>query len=362
MQTLIANVISVRKERMIDLLSDTVTLPTHEMRQAMFNAEVGDSGYGEDPTVNRLEALAAQILGKEDAAFVSSGCQGNLVALLAHCPRGHEVIVGDRSDLYDFEAGSVSVVGGLVLHPVATEPDGRLSLDNLRSAIRDKSDYQCAPPGVIVLENPHCQLGGRVLAASYIKEVRALADEHDLPLHLDGARIFNAAIASKRTPAEVAEDVDSIMFSLSKGLAAPFGSMVCGPRPFIERVRRYRKLVGGGLRQAGIMASAGIVALQTMVDRLVEDHRRAQLLANKIRTIPGIRVEPSIIETNMVFFRLERDGLSTPEFLFALSQRGIRLGTLRPGVVRAVLHYLISDGDVDATANAIRTVLQAKPE
>lgn len=345
---------------MIDLLSDTVTLPTQEMRLAMFNAEVGDAGYGEDPSVNRLEALAAEMLGKEDAAFVSSGCQGNLTALLAHCPRGHEVILGDRSDLYDFEAGSVSVVGGLVLHPVPTEPDGRLSLDNLRFAIRDKSDYQCAPPGVIVLENTHCQRGGRVLPASYIKEVRAFADEHDLPLHLDGARVFNAAVASSRTPAEIAEDFDSVMFSLTKGLAAPFGSVVCGNRTFIERVKRYRKLLGGGLRQAGIVASAGIVALQTMVDRLSEDHRRARLLAERISAIPGVSLEPSVIETNMVFFRLERDGLSTPEFLTALSQRGVRMGTLSEGVVRAVLHYLISDDDVDATAKAIRSVLQAE--
>ncbi|ASY73927.1 GntG family PLP-dependent aldolase [Sinorhizobium fredii] len=346
---------------MIDLLSDTVTLPTQEMRQAMFNAEVGDAGYGEDPTLNRLEALTAEMLGKEGAAFVSSGCQGNLTALLAHCPRGHEVIVGDRSDLYDFEAGSISVVGSLVLHPVPTEPDGRLSLDNLRSAIRDKSDYQCAPPGVIVLENPHCQRGGRVLPASYIKEVRELADEHGLALHLDGARIFNAAIASNRTPAEMAKDFDSVMFSLSKGLAAPFGSMVCGPGPFIDRVRRYRKLLGGGLRQAGLIASAGIVALQTMVDRLIEDHRRAQLLAEKIRDISGIRVEHPVIDTNMVFFRLERDGMSVADFLAALLQRGVRMGTLREGVVRAVLHYLVSDDDVDESANAIRSVLQAGP-
>ncbi|WFU31385.1 GntG family PLP-dependent aldolase [Bradyrhizobium brasilense] len=345
---------------MIDLLSDTVTPPTQEMRQAMFSAEVGDSGYGEDPTVNRLESLAAEMLGKEGAAFMPSGCQGNLAALLAHCPRGHEVIVGDRSDLYDFEAGSVSALGGLVLHPVATEPDGRLLLDNLRSAIRDKGDYQCAPAGVIVLENPHCQLGGRVLPVSYIKEVRALADERDLPLHLDGARIFNAAVALRRAPAEMAEDVDSIMFSLSKGLAAPFGSMVCGTRAFIERVKRNRKLLGGGLRQAGIMASAGIVALQTMVSRLAEDHRRAQLLADRIRAIPGIRLEPSVIETNMVFFRVEWNDLSIPEFLAALSQQGVRMGTLREGVVRAVLHYLISDAEVDAAAQAIRSVLQAE--
>lgn len=345
---------------MIDLLSDTVTLPTREMRQAMFDAEVGDAGYGEDPTVNRLEALAAEMFGKEDAAFVSSGCLGNLTALLAHCPRGYEVIVGDRSDLYDFEAGSASMVGGLVLHPILTEPDGRLLLDNLRLAIRDKSDFQCAPPGVIVLENPHCQLGGRVLPASYIEEVREFANENNLPLHLDGARIFNAAIALKKTPEKIARNVDSIMFSLSKGLAAPFGSMVCGTLPFIERVKRNRKLLGGGLRQAGIMAGAGIVALQTMVSRLIEDHRRAQLLAERIRAIPSIRLHPSVIETNMVFFRLERDDLSTPQFLSALSQRGVRMGTLREGVIRAVLHYLISDDDVEQAANAVQSVMQVE--
>lgn len=342
---------------MIDLLSDTVTLPTPEMRQAMFTAEVGDACYGEDPTVTRLEALAAKILGKEDAAFVSSGTQGNLTALLAHCPRGHDVILGDRSDLYDFEAGSVSVVGGLVLHPVATEADGSLSLANLRSAIRDKADHQCAPPGVIALENPHCQLGGRVLPPSYINDVRTLADEYGLPIHLDGARIFNASVALKRLPAELAKDADSIQFCLSKGLAAPFGSMVCGTRPFIEQVKRYQKLLGGGLRQAGIMASAGIVALKNMVERLEDDHRRASLLAEKIRSITGIRLDPPVIETNMVFFRVERDGLSTSDFLAALARRGVRMGTLRKDVVRAVLHYLIDDDDVDAAAAAIRAIL-----
>jgi threonine aldolase len=345
---------------MIDLLSDTVTLPTQEMRQAMFTAEVGDACYGEDPTVTRLEALAAEILGKEDAAFVSSGTQGNLTALLAHCPRGHEVIVGDCSDLYNFEAGSVSVVGGLVLHPVFTESDGSLSLANLRAAIRDKTDYQCAPPGVIVLENPHCQRGGRVLSPSYIKDVRALADDHALPLHLDGARIFNAAVALKRSPAEIVKNADSIQFCLSKGLAAPFGSMVCGTRPFIDRVKRYRKMLGGGLRQAGIMASAGIVALQTMVERLEEDHRRATLLAEKIRPISGIRLEPPVIETNMVFFRVERDDLPAPDFLSAISRQGVRMGTLRDGVVRAVLHYLISDDDVDRAALVVRSVLSGE--
>jgi threonine aldolase len=342
---------------MIDLLSDTVTVPTAAMRHAMFTAEVGDDGYGEDPTVARLETLAATMVGKPAAALVSSGTQGNLTALLALCPRGHEVIVGDRSDVYDFEAGGVSVVGGLVLHAVATEPDGTLAIDALRSAIRDRCDAHSAPPGAIVLENPHCQAGGRVLPLSYLKDVRALADDWGLPIHLDGARLFNAAVASKRTAAELAECADSVQFCLSKGLAAPFGSMVCGSRPFIQQVKRYRKLLGGGLRQAGIMASAGIVALETMVDRLEEDHRRAASLAQKLRAIPGIRLTPPVVETNMVFFRVERGAVPTDEFLSALLQHGVRMGTLRDGVVRAVVHYMITDEDIDAAAAAVRSTV-----
>lgn len=347
---------------MIDMLSDTVTPPTAAMRQAMFTAEVGDAGYGEDPTVQRLEALAATLMGKQEAAFMCSGTQSNLAALLAHCRRGHEVIVGERSDLYDFEAGGVSVVGGLVLHPVTTQADGRLALDDLRAAMRDKSDHQCAPPGIIVLENPHCQMGGRVLPATYVDEVRALADEHQIPIHLDGARIFNAAVASQRSPAQLVAAVDSVQFCLSKGLAAPFGSMVCGTRSFIERVKRYRKLLGGGLRQAGIMASAGIVALETMVDRLAEDHGRASRLADALRTIPGVRLTPPVTETNMVFFRVVRDDLSTAAFLAALNERGVRMGTLRDGVVRSVIHYMLSDDDIDRAAAAVRDVLSAESD
>jgi threonine aldolase len=342
---------------MIDLLSDTVTVPTAAMREAMFRADVGDSGYGEDPTEARLEVLAAELLGKQAAAFVSSGTQANLTALLAHCARGQEVILGDRSDLYDFEAGSVSVVGGLVLHPVETAIDGRLELVDLRAAIRDRVDPQCAPAGVIVLENPHCQRGGRILPTAYLEQVRKLADAHALPIHLDGARIFNAAAAMNLTAADIAATADSVQFCLSKGLAAPFGSMVCGTRPFVEQVKRYRQLLGGGLRQAGIMASAGIVALETMVARLADDHRRAARLATALRLIPGVQLTPDVIDTNMVFFRVDQGRLPVDAFLTALCGHGVRMGTLRDGVVRAVVHYLISDEDVDVAAEAVRAVL-----
>lgn len=343
---------------MIDYLSDTVTAPTAEMRQAMFNARVGDDCYGEDPTVNELEALAAQRLQKEAAALVTSGTLGNLTALLAHCPRGHEVILGDQSDLYNYEAGGISLVGGAVLHPVPTAADGSLPIEHLRHALRDKTDYQCAPPGVIALENPHCLSGGRVLALDYLRQVRALADEHGLPVHMDGARLFNAQIALGVPAAEIVRHVDSVQFCLSKSLAAPFGSMVCGSAAFIDQVKRYRKLLGGGMRQAGIQAAAGVVALTRMVDRLGEDHQRATQLAAALGDVPGVTLATAKPETNMVFFDVSRSGLSNPAFLEALRRHGVRMGLLGAGQIRAVTHYMISDQDIQKTIEVVRAILQ----
>jgi len=343
---------------MIDYLSDTVTQPTDIMRRAMFEAEVGDDCYGEDPTVVELENLACQLMGKEAAALVTSGTLANLSALLSHCPRGYEVILGDQSDLYHYEAGGVSIVGGAVLHPVVTEKNGSLLLNNIRLALRDISDYQCAPPGVIVLENPHCLSGGRVLSLDYLKSVRELADEHSLPIHMDGARIFNAAARLGVPVVDIVQYVDSVQFCLSKSLAAPFGSMVCGSVAFIDRVKRYKKMLGGGLRQAGIMASAGIVALTSMVERLPEDHRRAALLAEKIRDIEGVNLDPAIIETNMVFFSLEDSPMSLKDFLEVLKSRGVRMGILGSGKIRAVIHYMITDADIEKTAEIIKQVLK----
>lgn len=340
---------------MIDYLSDTVTLPTAEMRQAMFDAQVGDDCYGEDPTVHALEALTARMTGKEAAAFVTSGTLGNLTALLAQCPRGHEVILGDQSDLYNYEAGGVSLVGGAVLHPVATAPDGTLPIDSLRRAIRDRSDYQCAPAGVIALENPHCLAGGRVLSMDYLRQVRALADAHGLAVHMDGARIFNAQASLGIPVAEIAAHADSLQFCLSKSLAAPYGSMVCGSAALIDRVKRYRKMLGGGLRQGGIMAAAGIVALRTMVDRLGEDHRRASMLAAGLSTLPGVVLRHALIETNMVYFDVA--GMSNEAFLDALQARGVRMGPLGDGVIRAVTHYMIDDEAIHATVATVADVL-----
>lgn len=340
---------------MIDFLSDTVTLPTAAMRQAMFTAQVGDDCYGEDPTVRELETVAAAMTGKQAAAFVTSGTLGNLTALLAQCPRGHEVILGDRSDLYNYEAGGVSVVGGAVLHPVATAEDGTLPLELLRAAIRDRSDYQCAPAAVIALENPHCLSGGRVLALDYLSRVRELADQHGLKIHMDGARIFNAQASLGIALAKIVEHADSLQFCLSKSLGAPYGSMVCGSAALIDSVKRYRKMLGGGLRQGGIMAAAGLVALDSMVDRLADDHRRATWLAQEIRELPGVTLRSDTIQTNMVFFDVAGHG--NQAFLQALQQRGIRMGVLGDGVIRAVLHYMIDDQAIRDTVAAMAAIL-----
>ncbi len=267
----------------IDLRSDTVTLPTAEMRQAMATAALGDDVFGEDPTVNELEALAARVTGKEAALFVTSGTMGNLGALLAHCQRGQEVILGDESHIYHYENGSASALGGMVMHPVPTNADGTLPLAALEKAIHLPSHnyhfYHWAPPGVICLENTHNRCGGAILSPSYFAEVAALARQHSLPVHLDGARLFNAAVASGRPVTDWTEHVSSVQLCLSKGLAAPVGSLICGSAAFVDRARRMRKILGGGMRQAGVIAAPGIVALTKMVDRLSEDHANAKILA-----------------------------------------------------------------------------------
>ena len=342
---------------MIDFLSDTVTHPTQAMRDAMYKAAVGDDVYGEDPTVNRLEALAAEKLGKEAACFLPSGTMANLTSILAHCPRGYEVLVGDESDIYNYEAGGPSIVGGVVLHPIRTAADGRLELEDLRAAVRDPFDYQCARAGLICLENPHCRSGGRVLPMEYLQSVRELADEFKIPVHLDGARVFNAAIALKVTPAEVAAYADSVQFCLSKNLGAPIGSMVVGRQGFIDDVRRLRKMLGGGMRQVGLIAAAGIVALETMVDRLADDHRRARLLAESLIDLPEIELNLDEVQTNMVFFRVTGSRFTWQSFIRELSDHGIRMAELGHGRIRAVVHYQIDDDDIEQTIATFKKIL-----
>ena len=342
---------------MIDFLSDTVTHPTDAMREAMARAPVGDDVYGEDPTVNQLEALAAERLGKEAACFMPSGTMANLTSVLAHCRRGYEVLLGDESDLYHYEAGGVSIVGGVVLHPIPTQPDGRLAIEDLRAAVRDPTDFQMARAGLICLENPHCRSGGRVLPLDYLAQVRELADEIGIPVHIDGARIFNAALASKAPVATLAAYADSLQFCLSKNLAAPIGSMVVGSAEFVDDTRRLRKMLGGGMRQVGVVAAAGLLALEEMVERLPEDHRRARRLAEGLAQISGVEIDLEEVQTNMVFFRLNTPSYSNETFLAALGERGVRMAELGRGRIRAVVHYQIDDAGIEATLGAFRQLL-----
>ena len=342
---------------MIDLRSDTVTLPSPAMRQAMTNAELGDDVYDEDPTVNCLQALAAELLGKEAGLFVASGTMGNLVSLLAHAPRGSEVILGDEAHIFHYEQGGASVVGGLVYHTLPTNPHGDLPLDRLAGAIRDRSNPHYAWPGVICLENTHNRCGGTVLSLDYIAQVRAIADDANVPLHLDGARMPNAAVALGVDLRTVAAPFDSVQLDLSKGLAAPVGGVVVGSREFIARAHRARKLLGGGMRQAGVIAAAGIVALEQMVDRLAEDHAHARLLAEALAELPDVQLDLSTVQTNLIVFRLTPERWSPQTFIGAMKEQGELLGGFGDDRLRFATHYGITRQDIDATLRAVAHVL-----
>jgi threonine aldolase len=342
----------------IDLRSDTVTLPSPAMREAIARAELGDDVYGDDPTVNRLEQLAAARVGKEAAVLVVSGTMGNLAALLAHGQRGQRVILGDECHIFQYEAGGASALGGLAYHTLPTAADGTLPLEELAAAATSSADSHYAPPGVICLENTHNRCGGRVLPLGYMAEAHAIAREHGLPLHLDGARVFNAAVALDVDVTAITRHVDTVQFCLSKGLAAPVGSIVAGPRPFVERVRRVRKMLGGGMRQAGIIAAAGIVALNEMIERLADDHANARTLAEGLATIPGITIDPNTVETNIVRFALADTAMPVADFLAGLRARGVLMGGMGGRYVRAVTHYGIEPDQIQATIAAVRAVLQ----
>ena len=284
----------------IDLRSDTVTQPTPAMREAMATAQVGDDVFGDDPTINRLQELAASRMGKEAGLFVPSGTMGNLASILAHCTRGDEAILGDKAHTVLYEAGGISALGGVHSRQVANQPDGTLRLEDIEAAIRSDDPHHPISR-LVALENTHNRCGGVALTPAYTQAVGELAHQHGLVLHLDGARIFNAAVVQGVTARELAEPADSVTFCLSKGLSAPVGSVICGSREFIYRAHRMRKMLGGGMRQAGILAAAGIVALETMVERLADDHRRARMLAEGLKEIPGIALDPGTPYTNMVF-------------------------------------------------------------
>ncbi|MBN1145900.1 MAG: low-specificity L-threonine aldolase [Anaerolineales bacterium] len=342
----------------IDLRSDTVTLPTPAMRQAMAQAEVGDDVYGEDPTINRLQQMSASMLGKEAGLFVPSGTMGNLVAILAHCNRGDEVILGNKAHTFLYEAGGISALGGVHSCQIPNQPDGTLTLEDIRAAIRP-DDAHHPITRLAALENTHNRCGGVSLSAAYTRSVGELARQRGLILHIDGARIFNAAIDQGVSARELAEPADSLTFCLSKALCAPVGSVLCGTAEFIHRALRIRKQLGGGMRQAGVLAAAGIVALESMVDRLAEDHARARRLAQGLAQIPGLALDPGAPQTNMVFLSLaeETAPLTARQVVQRLAERGVLVGAVGERRFRLVTHYWIDDQDIDNALAAFAQVL-----
>lgn len=336
----------------IDLRSDTVTLPTPEMREAMARAEVGDDVYGEDPTVNRLQELAAERMGKEAALFVPSGAMGNIAAMLTHCQRGDEAILGDLSHPYLSETGALAALGGIQPYTLRNQPDGTLNLDEIRAAIRE-TDVHHPITRLVALENTHNRCNGIPLSADYIRAVGELARANKLALHIDGARIFNAAVALGVPASQLVATADSVTFCLSKGLSAPVGSVLCGSKDFIFRARRIRKQLGGGMRQAGILAAAGVIALEKMVDRLAEDHARAKRLAEGLAAFSQLDVGPQY--TNIVRFKLAEGAKAKPELLLdSLEKQNVRIDYGRYEGFRAVTHYGIENEAIEKALSAFK--------
>lgn len=343
--------------RLIDLRSDTVTLPTREMLDAMYRAELGDDGYSEDATVNRLEELAAARIGKERALFVPSGTMGNLLALLTHCPRGSEAIMGDKAHILLWEGAGASTLGGIQIRTVPNLKHGEMPTAAVKQAIRQEP----FPPrtALVCLENTHNRCGGTVVKPTHQQEIATLAHDAGIPIHLDGSRIFHAAMALGVEPQLLTREMDSVMFCLSKGLAAPVGSVLCGTADFIREARQLRMVVGGQMRQAGVLAAAGIVALETMVARLREDHANARDLADQLAQMPELEVFTDLVETNIVMFRLRQGDVTVNDFLNALALQGVKMGAIEGDLIRAVTHYGIERQDVHTTIAIARDTLNA---
>ncbi len=335
--------------RTIDLRSDTVTHPTPAMREAMASAEVGDDVFGEDPTVGRLEEMAAELMGKEAAVFVPSGTMGNLASLLVHCQRGDEAIVGSEAHVLHYEGGGAAALGGIGLRTVPNDAHGMLDLDALEATIRGQNIH-FPHTALVCLENTHNRGGGGVLTPEETAAVARLAHGHDLAVHLDGARIFNAAVALGVPAATLTAEVDSVTFCFSKGLSAPVGSVICGTAGFVARARKARKMLGGGMRQVGVVAAAGIVALETMVDRLAEDHEHARLLAHGLGQTPGVHIDPASVQSNIVVFDVD-DG---PAFQRRLRELGLLTTAFGPSRLRMVAHYGITRQDIDEALARLR--------
>ena len=339
---------------MIDFRSDTVTHPSPEMREAISKAQIGDDVFGDDPSINTLEEMAANKLGKEKALFVASGTMGNLVSILAHSNRGDEIIVGNKSHIFKYEAGGASALGGVAYHTVENKADGKICTEDVLNAIRDSSDNHNPKTSMIALENTQNMCGGRVIDEAESKVFSDIAHENDLKFHIDGARIFNAAVKLGVDIKNLVDGADSVSFCLSKGLACPVGSLVCGDSEFIASARKWRKMLGGGMRQAGFLASAGIVALDSMVNRLSEDHDNAYKLAMGLSSLPHVNIDVDAVETNLVFFEIDfeyREILTK-----ALNENNIKGASNKPRW-RFATHYGIESSDIDITLDVMSSVL-----
>ncbi len=337
----------------IDLRSDTVTRPTPEMRRAMAEAEVGDDVYGEDPTVNRLEERAAQIFGREAAIFVPTGTMGNQIAIKIHTHHGQEIICEERGHIFNYEMATLASFSGCLVRPIYGE-DGALNWADIKKRIAPGIYYK-AQTGLVSLENTHNMAGGTVYKQEVADEICDEAHKIGLPVHLDGARVVNAATALGKPVAEVTKKFDSVMFCLSKGLGAPVGSMLVGSKSFIEKARAYRKALGGGMRQAGVLAAAGLIALEKMPLRLQQDHDNAQVLAQGLSQIKGIKIDPRKVHTNILVFNIAGTGMNTAEFTRKLAERNVLATGIDPENMRFVTHMDVSRQECERTLEAIRS-------
>ena len=343
---------------MIDLRSDTVTLPPKEMKDYMMQSALGDDVYGEDPSINLLQEKTADLFKKEDALFVSSGTMANLISVLTHCNRGDEILLGDKSHIFYYEAGGVSAFGGIHSHQLKNKEDGTIEINEIKNNIRKDGDDHFPKTKLLCLENTHNYCYGSPIDKNYFKEVHKLLKTQKIKLHIDGARIFNASIALKTSVADLTRSADSISCCLSKGLSAPIGSLIVGKKDFILKAKKIRKALGGGMRQAGIIASAGLYSFNNMIDRLEEDHEIAQILANKLHEVENLNIELDLVKTNIIFIHLNNTKLSDKDFLLQLNQNNIKIDYKGNRKFRLVTHYGFQKNQIDTVVSTIANILK----
>ena len=343
---------------MIDLRSDTVTLPTNEMKQFIMDSPLGDDVYGEDPSVNLLQKKIAKIFNKESALFVPSGTMANLISVLTHCNRGDEVILGNKSHIFFYEAGGISAFGGVHSHQINNNDDGTININDIENAIRKKGDDHFPKTKLICLENTHNACYGSPINTDFFSEVKNIAKKHNIPIHLDGARIFNAAIALNKSVDELTKDCDSVSCCLSKGLSAPIGAVILGSKNFISKAKSLRKALGGGMRQAGLIASAGIFSLDHMINRIIDDHSNAKILASKLNLIKNLEINLNQVQTNIIFIYNRDKTLSNQDLLLSLEKNNIKIDYKGNSKFRLVTHSGFRKEDINAVIKIFRKIFK----